>query len=36
LGAADEVVEITDGKLFFPHERAADLAPHIRRHWTAQ
>lgn len=22
--------------LFFPHERAADLAPHIRRRWTAQ
>jgi pimeloyl-ACP methyl ester carboxylesterase len=36
IPGADEVVEITDGKLFFPHERAADLAPHIRRHWTAQ
>jgi uncharacterized protein (TIGR03086 family) len=35
IPGADEVVEITDGKLFFPHERAADLAPHIRRHWTA-
>ncbi|HEY6791978.1 MAG TPA: alpha/beta hydrolase, partial [Trebonia sp.] len=36
IPGADEVVEIADGKLFFPHERAADLAPHIRRRWTAQ
>lgn len=31
---ARDVVEIAGGKLFFPHERAAELAPHIRRHWT--
>ncbi|HEY7486422.1 MAG TPA: alpha/beta hydrolase [Streptosporangiaceae bacterium] len=30
-----EVVEIEGGKLFFPHERAADLIPHLRRHWAA-
>jgi pimeloyl-ACP methyl ester carboxylesterase len=36
IPGAGEVVEITDGKLFFPYERAADLAPHIRRHWTAR
>lgn len=36
IPGAREVVEITDGKLFFPHERAAELAPHVRRHWTTQ
>ncbi|GAB3965388.1 alpha/beta hydrolase [Actinoallomurus acanthiterrae] len=30
-----EVVEIEGGKLFFPDERAADLIPHLRRHWAA-
>ena len=35
IPGAREVVEIADGKLFFPHERATELAPHIRRHWTA-
>jgi pimeloyl-ACP methyl ester carboxylesterase len=30
-----EVVEIEGAKLFFPDERAADLAPHLERHWTA-
>jgi pimeloyl-ACP methyl ester carboxylesterase len=35
IPGAHEVVEIADGRLFFPHERAADLAPHIRHHWTA-
>ena len=24
---------MTGAKLFFPHENAADLAPHIQRHW---
>jgi hypothetical protein len=28
-------VEIEGGKLFFPDERAADLIPHLRRHWAA-
>lgn len=30
-----EVVEIEGAKLFFPDERAADLVPHLRRHWAA-
>jgi pimeloyl-ACP methyl ester carboxylesterase len=30
-----EVVEIAGAKLFFPDERAADLVPHLRRHWSA-
>jgi len=30
-----EVIEIPGAKLFFPHERAADLVPHLRRHWAA-
>ena len=30
-----EVVEIPGAKLFFPDERAADLIPHLRRHWAA-
>lgn len=29
-----EVVEIDGAKLFFPHERAEDLVPHLRRHWS--
>lgn len=29
-----EIVEITGGKLFFPHERAPELARHIHRHWA--
>jgi pimeloyl-ACP methyl ester carboxylesterase len=29
-----EVVEIEGAKLFFPDERAADLVPHLRRHWS--
>ena len=29
------VVEIEGGRLFFPEERAADLVPHLRRHWDA-
>jgi pimeloyl-ACP methyl ester carboxylesterase len=29
------VVEIESAKLFFPDERAADLVPHLRRHWAA-
>ena len=35
IPGAGEVVEFADAKLFFPHERAADLAPHLRRHWTS-
>jgi pimeloyl-ACP methyl ester carboxylesterase len=30
-----EVVEIAGAKLFFPDERAADLVPHMVRHWDA-
>jgi pimeloyl-ACP methyl ester carboxylesterase len=30
-----EVVEIDGARLFFPDERAADLLPHLRRHWAA-
>lgn len=30
-----EVVEIEGAKVFFPDERAADLVPHLRRHWSA-
>jgi pimeloyl-ACP methyl ester carboxylesterase len=30
-----EVVEIEGAKLFFPDERAAELVPHLRRHWLA-
>jgi pimeloyl-ACP methyl ester carboxylesterase len=28
-----EIVEIDGAKLFFPDERAAELVPHLRRHW---
>jgi pimeloyl-ACP methyl ester carboxylesterase len=28
-----EIVEIEGAKLFFPDERAADLVPHLQRHW---
>jgi pimeloyl-ACP methyl ester carboxylesterase len=31
-----ELVEIEGGKLFFPDERAAELVPHLLRHWSAQ
>ncbi|WP_433475738.1 alpha/beta fold hydrolase [Spirillospora sp. CA-142024] len=34
IPGAGDPVEIAGGKLFFPHERAADLAPHILRHWA--
>ncbi|NUU22878.1 MAG: alpha/beta hydrolase [Streptomycetaceae bacterium] len=27
------IVEVDGAKLFFPHERPGDLAPHLRRHW---
>ena len=30
-----DVVTIDGGRLFFPDERAADLVPHLRAHWTA-
>ena len=30
-----EIVEIEGAKLFFPDERAADLVPHLLRHWDA-
>jgi pimeloyl-ACP methyl ester carboxylesterase len=30
-----DVVEIDGAKLFFPDERAAELVPHLRRHWAA-
>jgi pimeloyl-ACP methyl ester carboxylesterase len=31
---ARQVVELSGAKLFFPHERAADLSPHIRHFWN--
>lgn len=30
-----EVVELEGAKLFFPDERASELVPHLRRHWSA-
>jgi pimeloyl-ACP methyl ester carboxylesterase len=35
IPGAAEIVEIDGAKLFFPDERAADLVPHLRRHWEA-
>ena len=35
IPGATEVVEIDGARLFFPDERAADLVPHLRRHWAA-
>jgi len=35
IPGATEVVEIDGGRLFFPDERAAELAVALRRHWTA-
>jgi len=34
IGAAYQVTEMTGAKLYFPHENAAVLAPHIQRHWN--
>lgn len=34
IPGARDVVEIPGGRLFFPYERAAELAPHIRGHWA--
>ncbi len=33
IPSALKVLEIAGGKLFFPQERAAELAPHVRHHW---
>jgi pimeloyl-ACP methyl ester carboxylesterase len=35
IPGATEVVEIDGGRLFFPDERAAELAAALRRHWAA-
>jgi pimeloyl-ACP methyl ester carboxylesterase len=35
IPGASEVVEIDGGRLFFPDERAAELAAALRRHWAA-
>ena len=35
IPGASEVVEIEGAKLFFPDERAADLVPHLERHWAS-
>ena len=35
IPGATEVVEIDGARLFWPDERAAELAPHLRRHWAA-
>jgi len=34
IAGASEVVEIDGARLFFPDERAADLVPHLERHWS--
>jgi pimeloyl-ACP methyl ester carboxylesterase len=34
IPTAYQVIEMTGAKLFFPHENAAELAPHIRKHWN--
>lgn len=34
LPGARPVVEFPGAKLFFPHEQAKELAPHVREHWT--
>ena len=34
IPGARDVVEIDGAKLFFPHERPAELAALLRRHWT--
>jgi pimeloyl-ACP methyl ester carboxylesterase len=34
IPGARDLAEVAGGKLFFPHERAAELAPHLRHHWT--
>jgi pimeloyl-ACP methyl ester carboxylesterase len=36
IPGATEIVEIEGAKLFFPDERAAELVPHLLRHWKAQ
>ncbi|WP_198029062.1 alpha/beta fold hydrolase [Actinoplanes sp. N902-109] len=33
IAGADEVVELPGAKLFFPDERAAEFAGHLRRYW---
>lgn len=33
IPGARDVVEIDGGRLFFPDERAAELAPHLLHHW---
>jgi pimeloyl-ACP methyl ester carboxylesterase len=30
-----DVIEIEDGRLFWPWERGEELVPHLRRHWQA-
>jgi pimeloyl-ACP methyl ester carboxylesterase len=35
IPGATEVVEIEDGRLFFPDERAAEFTAALRRHWDA-
>jgi pimeloyl-ACP methyl ester carboxylesterase len=35
IPGATEVVEIDQGRLFFPDERAAELTAALRRHWAA-
>jgi pimeloyl-ACP methyl ester carboxylesterase len=36
IPSVTEVVEIEGAKLFFPDERAAELIPHLRRHWGGE
>ncbi|HKA03342.1 MAG TPA: alpha/beta hydrolase [Acidimicrobiales bacterium] len=34
IAGATEVVELDGARVFFPDERAADLLPHLERHWA--
>jgi len=34
LAGATAVIELPGAKRFFPDERAADLLPHLRHHWS--
>jgi pimeloyl-ACP methyl ester carboxylesterase len=35
IPSLQEVVEIDDGRLFWPWERGEELVPHLRRHWRS-
>ncbi|MBO0730814.1 MAG: alpha/beta hydrolase, partial [Acidimicrobiaceae bacterium] len=35
IPGAHDVVEVAGAKVFFPHERPQDLAPHLRLFWAS-